>query len=549
MPRRYCSIGLRFMLQFTFNCAVFLLLQKGVWSNDSLTASDCRPIQVHLALTNDPSEMRVMWKTSSSGCTPGSQYSVGAWNKTSFLQKAAVARKAASYSSDTYTPEDMCGSPAADYVYDPPPYLHSTILTGLIPGHVHTYDLGDGNVRHFRAAPEPGPDARISFAVYGDMGESTHASAKSPGGHLTSSRVQREIENGALDFVLHVGDISYANGDPRIWDTFMEVIEPYAAVVPYMIAIGNHEYDWRTGSEKRHSHKADPSGAVDPYDPDWGNFGNDSGGECGVAVAKRFIMPNSMPKSAKGLEGKNEPPNAPFWYSFQYGPVHMIVLSTEHDLSASSRQQKWMLEEMARVDRCVTPWLVVAMHRPMYVIFPHKSNRRVGEHLQQELESSFAKFGVDVVLSGHVHSYSRTCNVVNNICLTNNREGGATHVVVGCGGHKLSSVDFDRDDVFDYAEAEFGYVRMSVDGDRRILLEYVYSDHGAVGDTKEIPVPNERCKSQKGTEPEPVVRLDLGSNTMSFNTTSLRTSAWLSQPATVELKVTQTNENWGVQLS
>lgn len=28
--------------------------------------------------------------------------------------------------------EDMCGSPAADYVYDPPPYLHSTILTGLV---------------------------------------------------------------------------------------------------------------------------------------------------------------------------------------------------------------------------------------------------------------------------------------------------------------------------------------------------------------------------------------------------------------------------------
>lgn len=34
------------------------------------------------------------------------------------------------------------------------------------------------------------------------------------------------------------------------------------------------------------------------------------------------------------------------------------------------------------MDRCVTPWLVVAMHRPMYVPFPHKSNRVVGQHLQ-----------------------------------------------------------------------------------------------------------------------------------------------------------------------
>ena len=30
------------------------------------------------------------------------------------------------------------------------------------------------------------------------------------------------------------------------------------------------------------------------------------------------------------------------------------------------------------MDRCVTPWLVAAMHRPMYVVYPHKSNRIVG---------------------------------------------------------------------------------------------------------------------------------------------------------------------------
>ena len=33
---------------------------------------------------------------------------------------------------------------------------------------------------------------------------------------------------------------------------------------------GNHEYDYTTGKEKR---RWDPSGAVRPYDPDWGNFG------------------------------------------------------------------------------------------------------------------------------------------------------------------------------------------------------------------------------------------------------------------------------------
>ena len=34
---------------------------------------------------------------------------------------------------------------------------------------------------------------------------------------------------------------AYANGDIAIWDTFMAEVEPYAAAVPYMIGIGNHE--------------------------------------------------------------------------------------------------------------------------------------------------------------------------------------------------------------------------------------------------------------------------------------------------------------------
>lgn len=43
---------------------------------------------------------------------------------------------------------------------------------------------------------------------------------------------------------------------------------------------------------------------------------------------------------------------------------------------------QWLEAELQGVDRCVTPWLLVGMHRPMYVPYPHKSNRVVGRHLQ-----------------------------------------------------------------------------------------------------------------------------------------------------------------------
>ena len=39
---------------------------------------------------------------------------------------------------------------------------------------------------------------------------------------------------------------------------------------------------------------------------------------------------------------------------------------------------QWLKRDLQLVDRCATPWVVLGMHRPMYVVYPHKSNRRVG---------------------------------------------------------------------------------------------------------------------------------------------------------------------------
>lgn len=61
--------------------------------------------------------------------------------------------------------------------------------------------------------------------------------------------------------------------------------------------------------------------------------GNDSGGECGVAVAKRFVMPD-------GVTASGPSSNAPFWYGFNYGSVHFTIISTEHDLHKRSPQRE-----------------------------------------------------------------------------------------------------------------------------------------------------------------------------------------------------------------
>jgi acid phosphatase type 7 len=153
--------------------------------------------------------------------------------------------------------------------------------------------------------------------------------------------------------------------------------------------------------------------------------------------------------------------NAPFWYAYNFGSVHFVMVSSEHSLRHGSVQWRWLVRHLAAVDRCKTPWLVLGLHRPMYVIRPHHANRKVAKHFRREFEDVLIKYGVDAVLSGHVHSYSRTCPVLDEKC-TPHAEGGVLHVVSGSGGHKLSKIKARQDAWSVMAAREFGFVRVSV---------------------------------------------------------------------------------------
>lgn len=438
----------------------------------------CRPQQIHLAVTGAQTEMRIMWKTRGSTCETRVQYGEGEHStatENSFQQLATMNHPDGSVRS--YSSEDMCASPARDFRYAPL-VLHDAVLTGLVPGRRYSYKVAHGHeINSFQAAPPVGRKEGFQFLVYGDMGDPDHHRAKAPGAAGTAKYVRRDVEAGA-DMVLHVGDISYANGDEKVWDSFMDAIEPASKRVPYMVAVGNHEYDYR--GQGRRDKGGDPSGSTSAYNPKWGNYGNDSGGECGVTVASRFSMPGD--DADANAAAPNGPANPPFWYSYNYGSVHFTVVSTEHSLERDSHQYKWLEADFKSVDRCVTPWLVVAMHRPMYVVYPHKSNRRVADHLRGQLEGLFNEVEVDLVLSGHVHSYARTCNVLDERCVAM-EEGGMTHITLGCGGHKLSDVAHSQEDWLVHTKAQFGYGRVTVTDGYSLKFEYVRTKDGKVNDS------------------------------------------------------------------
>lgn len=159
-------------------------------------------------------------------------------------------------------------------------------------------------------------------------------------------------------------------GQGFIWDEFFTMIEKLAVKVPYMVGIGkmrarirdskhdtclifiylgNHEYGYTRGNtSKDHSLVANDT----LYLPPWSDYAHDSDGECAIPVYHRFQMPQD------GLP--------PYYYSFDYGNVHILMISSEHNFSYGAPQYQWMETDLQAVNRTRTPFLVVTSHRPMY---------------------------------------------------------------------------------------------------------------------------------------------------------------------------------------
>jgi len=125
------------------------------------------------------------------------------------------------------------------------------------------------------------------------------------------------------------------------------------------------------------------------------------------------------------------------WYSFDYGPAHFSLISTEQDFTIGSIQNIWLENDLASVNRTITPWLIIAGHRPMYVDslgdnVPN-GDQPVASLMRQELEPMMLKYKVNLALWGHFHSYQRSCPIFNGTCTIDSIYPYPTHVLIAIG--------------------------------------------------------------------------------------------------------------------
>ncbi|XP_057306826.1 uncharacterized protein LOC130645009 isoform X4 [Hydractinia symbiolongicarpus] len=254
---------------------------------------------------------------------------------------------------------------------------------------------------------------------------------------------------------------SYGTKGAYIWEQWFYLIEPYATLVPYMVGLGNHEQDHTSGGVKDPSHAPGEGG----FRPSWFNGGDDSGGECGVPMYKRFHMPDNG--------------NAVWWYSYDFGLVHFIMMSTEHDYSPGSRQYKWLENDLRNVNRSLTPWVIIGGHRAMYCSESIKSDYIVSVNMQRLFEDLLYKYRVDLAFWAHYHAYERTCKLYKGKCT----EDGILHLIVGTGGKDVDAdVWYDKDWSI-FRSNDYGYGRVTVSNYSAILFEWIQNRSKKVVDS------------------------------------------------------------------
>lgn len=327
--------------------------------------------------------------------------------------------------------------------------LHEVHVCGLDPSTAYFYKAGGAGafspVHELATGPAVGATDPFRFAVTGDSREEA----------VVFAEIQRRIQDEAVDFQIHSGDIvqlGFVQGD---WERFFAGefdglrVEDALADMVMMPTSGNHD-----------------------------------------GLSANYLMQLVMPQEISEDElGEGEQ-----WYSFDYGNANFISLdTTAQDGPIEASQAAWLEADLAAVDRAVTPWVFVLHH-----IASYSCSTRHGSSIpiRTGWQPAFDRHGVDVVFMGHDHTYERSLPIRG---LDSDDEGmvaaagmdgepidgsGTVYALTGGAGAPLYSVNTDCYHTH-VIEETHNYILVDVDGmtlrynayrlDGTLLDSFVYS--------------------------------------------------------------------------
>ncbi len=235
---------------------------------------------------------------------------------------------------------------------------HSYIVKGLKPGSEYVYRVGNGSFwsEWFEFRTPSLNNEPFSFIYFGD-----------PQIGLKSEwpRVIRKAFQQCPDcrFMLYAGDLINRSGRDSEWDEWFKTSSFLCAMVPQVMTPGNHDY----ASAKLDSH--------------WNS---------------QFTQPNNGPAGLKGT-----------CFFIDYPNLRLISIDSaagselEDEKGVPLQVQKAWLDSVLSTN--TAKWVVITTHLPFYSTKDSRDNPQLRRNFQPILE----KYKVDLVLTGHDHSYGR----------------------------------------------------------------------------------------------------------------------------------------------
>ncbi|WP_017570374.1 purple acid phosphatase family protein [Nocardiopsis halotolerans] len=242
--------------------------------------------------------------------------------------------------------------------------------TGLEPDTAYRYRIGrisggggDGGgnaVSDWRTLTTAAEGAEpFTFLHFGDVQDDIAEEA------APVIRAGLEAAPGA-ELAVHSGDLVDSADSDAQWDAWFEAFGPATGSMNHVTSPGNHEY--ADGSLSDH---------WVPRFPGAGN-GPDRG--------------EDLPETV---------------YHTDYQGVRFVVLNSNHREAAPRSPERWLETQRRWLERTLAdnphPWTVVTFHHPLFSADPDRDNELLRETWLPVLE----EYGVDLVLQGHDHSYSR----------------------------------------------------------------------------------------------------------------------------------------------
>lgn len=261
---------------------------------------------------------------------------------------------------------------------------HTVELTGLKPNTEYLYKVGWedrdywSDTYTFKTAPEEGEPFEVLLIT---DPQSFTPEAYSRIENLLKA-AESKFDNG-YDFVVNTGDLVEYSPNTKQFGYFLDTLRDFAANTTQVVAAGNHEEKYFEMDEDY------VAWSENAYTEEY-NY---------MLMNYNFDMPEQDARTGA-------------YYSYDYSSVHFVVLNSNDIVEdgLSQAQIDWLVEDLGSTEK---KHKVVFMHKTLYSAGSHVEDSEIIA-MRKQLPPIFEEYGVNLVISGHDHTYSESFYIDKN---------------------------------------------------------------------------------------------------------------------------------------